>query len=182
MAVGLVRAGFEVVASECFQHIGGHPRNHLVNPGLLARETNDQPVPLHATPVRGIAGKQQVRVRVSLAVVVAVLPELERLATSDIIERIFPVFLVALAPLVEQVRMNRIVGPVGVVGCAHVLHRRNEYDEMALLSPHERSHLLGEESAVQDVLDHHDRQITREELWGERFAHDSSPWFQNVVP
>lgn len=119
-------------------HISDHARNHLVEVGLNARRRNHDVVSFDATPEGRVARKQQMRSDVG-SVVVAVVPELERLAPRNVVELVGPdvvacvgtiVATFVLAVFIEQMGMELVVGPTRIALDSLVFHGGNENDSV----------------------------------------------------
>ena len=135
LAIGrpFIRAHHPGVVSEADAHVGDHARNHLVEVGLDAGEGNHDAAPFNATPEGRIAREEEVRHTVR-PIVVAAVPELERLAPRDAHIVILPGTGLAKALLVERVGMKRIVWPGRIIFGPLIFHGGNDDNDMAHLA------------------------------------------------
>jgi len=112
--------------------VRNHAGNHFVEPWLDARTRHDETATIDPAPVLGISREKEMGYRTG-AVVVPAGPQLERLATSDVVVLVFP-FVLTDAVLVDSLRLHRIVRPSRIILFAGILHGRDEDHNVALVT------------------------------------------------
>lgn len=155
------------------QHVGDNAGDQLVDPRLNARAGHDQAAPLHAAPVGRVALEQQMRDAVC-SIVVAAGPELQSLASSDVVEWMLELLRIAAAFFVEKHRLERIVRPVWVVFVVVIGHAGYEDHHVAVLALRLEALLQAEErtlseDGVEGRNDRGPRHRYGQELRGEQF-------------